>query len=92
MNTPQRPSKRRTGNQTTPAHRLRMPCHPCDKWAYSDKNHAKDERKRLRREDVPNWLPLSVYRCPANPAQWHIGHDYDRAEETRRYYLGHGVS
>lgn len=87
------PSKRRTGDQVIPAHRLRLHCRPCDKWAYAEKSHAKDERRALRRTSAADGddRPLDIYRCPTNPAQWHIGHNHLRAEEIRLQYLGHGV-
>jgi hypothetical protein len=88
------PSTRRTGNQAIPAHRLRLHCRPCDKWAYPDKNSAKDERRALRRESKADGdkQPLSIYRCPENPAQWHIGHSSLRTEEIRLQYVAHGVA
>jgi hypothetical protein len=88
------PSKRRTAAQAIPAHRTRLHCRPCDKWAYADKSHAKDERRALRRDGraTGDTRPLDIYPCPANPAQWHIGHNHLRAEEIRLQYLKHGVS
>lgn len=88
------PSKRRTGGQVIPHGRLRMHCRPCDKWGYVDKAHARDERKELRRDSKVRGdnRPLDIYPCPENPAQWHIGHNYERAEEIRLQYLKHGVS
>lgn len=92
MQTPKRPSIRRTTTQTTPGHRHRGWCHSCEKKTYLERRDARDERKRLRHLEPAGAPPLSIYRCPADDTYWHIGHDYERAEHQRLYYLGHGVS
>jgi hypothetical protein len=89
-----RPSRRRTSEQTAPAHKLRAWCGNCEKWGFFERDHAKDERKRLRSLDrsAGGDAPLSVYRCPTDSTRWHIGHDHQRASEAASYYTARGAS
>lgn len=88
-----RPSRRRTSEQTQPAHKLRAWCHSCGLWAYLAADHAEPERKRLRRLDRSTGAPpLTIHPCPTDPTRWHIGHDHQRAGETADYYTSRGAS
>jgi hypothetical protein len=85
MSTPNRKPAKRNFSQALPTRKLVSHCLGCDKKAYFERSHAKDERKRLRRAD-PNEMPLSVYRCPDDDTRWHIGHDHLRHLDVVDYY------
>lgn len=51
-------------------------CKPCGKWAYRDRQDARNAAKALH----PGEHGLRAYECPQGTGMWHFGHNARHGE------------